>query len=280
MAKKKNPEEFQDEDDIPIEYGEPPSFEDPEDYVDNISDEELMGDVLKTRPRATDGVDSVIVVDGVPSVGTDRLEKLKNVIRKAFSKFGKLTNEHYPLDEEGKTKGYIFLEFANSTSAEQAVLSMNNYKLDRSHTFLVNLFSDFEKFENISEDWEEPVPRPVEDKGNQSDWLLDPDSIDQYSVIHDGGNRVSVFSNTLPEPTTVQSREKWTETYERWSPMGTYLATCHNKGIALWGGREFERMGRLSHVGVEFIDFSPCENYVVTFSPRLMNAEEPLAIII
>ncbi len=23
------------------------------------------------------------------------------------------------------------------------------------------------------------------------------------SVIHDGGNRVSVFSNTLPEPTTV-----------------------------------------------------------------------------
>ena len=31
-----------------------------------------MGDVLKTRPRATDGVDSVIVVDGVPSVGTDR----------------------------------------------------------------------------------------------------------------------------------------------------------------------------------------------------------------
>ena len=34
-----------------------------------------------------------------------RLEKLKNVIRKAFSKFGKLTNEHYPLDEEGKTKG-------------------------------------------------------------------------------------------------------------------------------------------------------------------------------
>jgi len=280
MAKKKNPEEFQDDDDIPIEYGEPPSFEDPEGYVDDISDEELMGDVLKTRPRATDGVDSVIVVDGVPAVGSDRLEKLKNVIRKAFSKFGKLTNEHYPLDEEAKTKGYIFLEFANSTSAEQAVLSMNNYKLDRSHTFLVNLFSDFEKFENISEDWEEPVPRSVEDKGNQRDWLLDPDSIDQYSVIHDGGNRVSVFSNTLPEPTTVQTREKWTETYERWSPMGTYLATCHNKGIALWGGRDFERMGRLSHVGVEFIDFSPCENYVVTFSPRLMNAEEPLAIII
>jgi hypothetical protein len=34
-----------------------------------------------------------------------RLEKLKNVIRKTYSKFGKLVNEHYPLDSEGKTKG-------------------------------------------------------------------------------------------------------------------------------------------------------------------------------
>jgi len=281
MAKKKNPEEFQnDEDDIPIEYGEPPSFEDPEDYEDDISDEELMGDVLKGRPRATDGVDSVIVVDGVPSVGTDRLEKLKNVIRKAFSKFGKLTNEHYPLDAEGKTKGYIFLEFGNATSAEQSVLSMNNYKLDRTHTFLVNLFSDFEKFEQISDEWEEPEPRPVEDKGNLRDWLLDTDSCDQYSVIHDGGNKTSVYYNTLPEPTSVQSREKWTETYVVWSPLGTFLATLHNKGIALWGGTDFQRMQRLSHTGVEFVDFSPQENYLVTFSPRAMQADEPLAIII
>ena len=36
-----------------------------------------MGDVLKTRPRATDGVDSVIVVDGVPAVGSDRLDTLQ-----------------------------------------------------------------------------------------------------------------------------------------------------------------------------------------------------------
>ena len=39
-----------------------------------------MGDVLKTRPRATDGVDSVIVVDGVPAVGTDRLVKDSEIL--------------------------------------------------------------------------------------------------------------------------------------------------------------------------------------------------------
>jgi len=44
-------------------------------------------------------------VDNVPTISPDRLEKLKNVIRKVFSKFGKIVTEHYPQDESGQTKG-------------------------------------------------------------------------------------------------------------------------------------------------------------------------------
>lgn len=65
---------------------------------------ELLGDVLKDQPQEADGIDSVIVVDNVPQVGPDRLEKLKNVIHKIFSKFGKIINEFYP-EADGKTKG-------------------------------------------------------------------------------------------------------------------------------------------------------------------------------
>ena len=53
--------------------------------------------------------------------------------------------------------------------------------------------------------------------------------------------------------------QNWTETYVRWSPKGTYLATLHHQGIALWGGEEFKRLMRFSHPGVQLIDFSPCE---------------------
>ncbi|XP_074058018.1 eukaryotic translation initiation factor 3 subunit B [Macrotis lagotis] len=81
------------------------SFSDPEGFVDDISEDELLGDVLKDRPQEADGIDSVIVVDNVPQVGPDRLEKLKNVIHKIFSKFGKITNDYYP-EEDGKTKGF------------------------------------------------------------------------------------------------------------------------------------------------------------------------------
>lgn len=68
------------------------------------SNTELLGDVLREQPQEADGIDSVIVVDNVPQVGPDRLEKLKNVIHKIFSKFGKITNEFYP-EADGKTKG-------------------------------------------------------------------------------------------------------------------------------------------------------------------------------
>lgn len=55
--------------------------------------------------------------------------------------------------------------------------------------------------------------------------------------------------------------QRWTETYVRWSPKGTYLATFHQRGIALWGGEKFKQIQRFSHQGVQLIDFSPCERY-------------------
>lgn len=68
----------------------------------------------------------------------------------------------------------------------------------------------------------------------------------------------------------------------RWSPLGTYLATFHAKGIALWGGEKFQQIVRFSHPGVQFIDFSPCEKYLVSFSPLADSraTDEPQAIII
>ena len=66
---------------------------------------ELLGDILVEKPRETTGTDRIIVVDNVPTISPDRLEKLKNVIRKVFSKFGKIVTEHYPQDENGQTKG-------------------------------------------------------------------------------------------------------------------------------------------------------------------------------
>lgn len=255
------------------------NFSDPEGYVDDVSEEELVADVIKEKPTEYDGFDSVIVVDHVPKVGPERLEKLQSVVKKIFQKFGKIRTEHYPMSD-GKTSGYVFLEYACSENALEAVKMANNYKLDKQHTFIVNQFSDFQKYENIPDEWEPPTPKPYKDMGNLRSWLLNNESYDQFSVIYEGGEKTSIFSNTPNQPALIEERSRWTETYVRWSPQGTYLATFHQKGIALWGGSKFEQIMKFSHPGVQLIDFSPCERYLVSFSPLLDSKEDPQAIII
>lgn len=61
--------------------------------------------------------------------------------------------------------------------------------------------------------------------------------------------------------------------------IGTYIATFHRKGIALWGGDEFNQIVKFTHEGVSYIDFSPCEKYLVTFSSMLAANDHPEAII-
>ena len=58
----------------------------------------------------------------------------------------------------------------------------------------------------------------------------------------------------------------WTDLYVSWSPLGTYLATLHRQGVRLWGGASWEAQQRFAHPLVKLIDFSPNENYMITWS--------------
>lgn len=259
---------------------EEPNFSDPEDFVDPLSEEVLLEDILRQKPKETDGVESVIVVDGVPQVGPERLAKLQSVINKIFGKFGSIVNEYYPKHENGQLKGYVFLEYSSPVNALEAVKTTNNYKLDKQHTLLVNLFTDFHKYEQISSDWTPPEPMPYENQGDLHYYLLEPDAYDQFGVVSGLGQSVQMWQNSQPEPTMIEERQNWTHTYVKWSPLGTFLATFHKQGVALWGGPNFLQYMKYMHFGVQFIDFSPCEKYLVTYSPQHDSNNEQKRLII
>lgn len=54
--------------------------------------------------------------------------------------------------------------------------------------------------------------------------------------------------------------------YVAWSPLGTFVATLHRQGVRLWGGPSWKPQQRFAHPLVKLIDFSPCEQYLVTWS--------------
>ena len=134
--------------------------------------------------------------------------------------------------------GYIFLEFSKHADAIEAIKGTNNYKLDKNHTFSVNLFSDFEKFENISDEWEPPKEEPYANQGDRKSFLLNESAHDQYSIVYHGGDKVGVFRNALPEAVQEEVRDRWTESYIRFVLFMFYLQSqcgifffCHSNFI-------------------------------------------------
>ncbi|PIK51603.1 putative eukaryotic translation initiation factor 3 subunit B-like [Apostichopus japonicus] len=138
--------------------------------------------------------------------------------------------------------------------------------------------------ENIPDDWQPPEKQSFVDHGNLKTWLMDPDCHDQYSVIYDGGETTAIFKNTPSEGVLVEARKRWTETFVRWSPLGSFLATMHQKNHRylnphlcnatmpkLVNQTLILKMALISH---------PVNRYMVSFSPVLGVNEEPLAIIV
>lgn len=249
-------------------------FSDEEGYKDDIPEEELVGDILLLKPTATEVEDSCVIVDGVPKVEEDRLPKLKTVLNKIWTKIGPIKSEEYPI-ENGKTKGYCFIEYANPKSAQEAILCLDGYKLDKAHTFSANSFADLDNFASKpDENWKTPETRPYKAFGNPKWWLENNKGRDQYIIQYGGtqtnaGEKVAVFWNKPndPENKPVVIKDRWTEATVQWSPRGTYIATYHTKGVALWAGPNFEQIARFPHENVRALDFSPCENYIVTYCP-------------
>jgi translation initiation factor 3 subunit B len=172
----------------------------------------------------------------------------------------------------------MFMELESVEDAIEAVKKGDNYRLDKSHVLAVNRFSDFDKFMATPEEYTPPVKEEYVAKPDLSFYLTDELGRDQFAVL--AGDETLVYWNNCKgvEPTAIEARSKWTESYLQWSPFGSYLASFHPMGVALWGGPKWERIERFTHQGVKLIDFSPQENYLVTWSPEATKNGENLRV--
>ncbi|CAG8605975.1 5784_t:CDS:2 [Acaulospora morrowiae] len=219
-----------------------------------------------------EGFDTIIVVDNVPIVDDSKKEKLLKLIRRIFRNAGEIKEGgiDMPMEVNPETgvltsKGYIFIEFETSEQANMAIKQYDRYPMDKTHYLAVNRFTEIDKYSQIEEEYKEPEEEKFVEKEHLRSWLTDSQARDQF-VLYRGEDVIILWNRKTEPPEEIYKRMYWTETYVQWSPLGTYLATFHRQGIALWGGPSWNKIIRFVHPGVKLIDFSPNERYLVTWS--------------
>eukprot|EP01012_Entosiphon_sulcatum_P040546 TRINITY_DN54217_c0_g1_i1.p1 TRINITY_DN54217_c0_g1~~TRINITY_DN54217_c0_g1_i1.p1 ORF type:complete len:652 (-),score=142.64 TRINITY_DN54217_c0_g1_i1:65-2020(-) len=218
-----------------------------------------------------DALNSCIVIDNLPVVTKEKYQKLQTLIsrivnHKELKEVGSVKRFELCQDAEGTTTGFAFVEYDNPSAAAKAQVKMNGQKLDKQHTLLVSLFTDWEKFKDTPDEYEEPEQVDFHPVTNLHSYLTDPSAREQYMVRY-GDDTEIVWNDPIAfgKQQIANKQKDWTDMIARWSPLGSYLATFHSQGIQLWGGEKFELQGRFPHAGVQLIDFSPKEKFLVTW---------------
>nr|OQO16648.1 Eukaryotic translation initiation factor 3 subunit B [Rachicladosporium sp. CCFEE 5018] len=259
-----------------------PSFDqlDPETGDYDAEDDIDFSDLKEQyEVRMEEGLDTFVVIDGLPKVDEDSKPKLVKFLLRKLTTAGKTKEDdvYMPLDEStGQTGGYAFVEYETSAQAAAAVKLLHGTPLDKKHTIAVNKLTDIERYGRegkIDETYHEPEIASFEEKEHLRWWLGDPEGRDQFIMFK--ADDVGVYWNERDDvPDQIVNRTGWTETFVQWSPKGTYLISMHAQGVQLWGGPNWSRQKRFMHPGANLVDVSPDERYITTWSHKAMEVQE------
>ena len=210
------------------------------------------------------------VLDNLPQVPQEKYEKLTAIVRKVVSASGRVPEGglNHPVDSAtGISKGFAFVEYETQEEARAAQQALDGYQLDKNHKFAAILFNDFDRLKNVPDAYTEPEPRPFQAPGDLGEWLSDRRGRDQFCIRYADEAEILWNDAAKQEPELVHSRAFWTEApFLVWSSRGTFVATLHLQGAAVWGGPDFRRIQRYAHPKAQQVAFSPCERYLYTFS--------------
>ncbi|TIB70164.1 hypothetical protein E3P77_00082 [Wallemia ichthyophaga] len=213
-------------------------------------------------------LDSIVVLDGMPIISPEKQSKLFKALTKAISAKAGIDvsdDQFYMPLNQGKSDGYIFLTLKSSNEANTLINKLDDSPFDSKHTFKINKFSQIDAYLNASDEYTEPTIPPHNPKDHLKSWLNDPRGRDQF-LTHLADDVQLNYNNRNNPPETTHSKHNWTNSYVSFSPQGTYIGTLHRQGVILYGGPNLSQVSRFAHPNVKLIDFSPKENYFITWS--------------
>lgn len=232
-------------------------------------------------PVLNESFDDTIIIDGLPKVDPAKAPKLLGFVEKKFEPY-KPVDLNLPTGPDNNSLGFIIMRMA-SPEAAKAALAMNGKPMDKIHTFAVFPFGEMDQYENVPEQYTplDPSAAAVKTAPYLQDYLLDQQAREQILLRfqddhHSHHTHISYIdahtdSILVPHFTadefTSQGKSLTTQ-QAGFSPKGSYMYTFHQKGIALWGGANYQRLTSINHPNAVELAFSPCERWIVTMSEQ------------
>jgi len=215
-----------------------------------------------------------VFICNVPKVTRAKYDKLMGVLAKLIdAKIGK--NEKFmPISEEtGSTEGFVIVTFETAEAADHAVNTLDGMQLDKNHVFNVIKFDKFDEITGRSEHFEPQRTLSYFQRGDFRQWLCDKKCREQLLLRYQQETEIYWHDTMAGYPVLCYGGERekkmkriWCDWRVQWSPRGSYLTTFHQQGIALWAGPEFTKRVRFSHESVKYIEFSPNEEFLLTWN--------------
>jgi len=231
-------------------------------------------DDLEEPPVMDESFPGTIMICGLPKVEQKKYDKLLSVVSKLIDKSG-ADNEKYMPFEEGTetTAGLVIVSFKKPEEAASAASNLDGFSLDKSHTFKVITMEEYDRIMNRSEEFEPKRTLNWFSRADFRQWLFDDKCREQILLRYQTDTEIHWHDTMAGGPVLCyggerekQAKKIWCDWKVQWSPQGSYLATFHQPGIALWAGPQFEKKVRFAHENVRHIQFSPTEDHILTWN--------------
>mmetsp|Transcript_25397 Transcript_25397/g.67481 ORF Transcript_25397/g.67481 Transcript_25397/m.67481 type:complete len:707 (-) Transcript_25397:283-2403(-) len=216
---------------------------------------------------------ATVVICNVPKVGQAKYQKLMGVLGKLIDKYGP-NEKDMPFNEETEqTEGFVIVTFEQQEAADNAVVQLDGMNLDKAHTFKVVKMDKFDEIVRRQDRFEPQRTLTTFSRADFRDWLGDKKCREQILLRYQSETEIRWHDTMAGEPVLCYGGERekrqkkvWCDWRVMWSPEGSYVATFHQQGIALWAGPDFTKKVRLPHSNVKEINFSPNEEYVLLWN--------------
>jgi len=250
------------------------------------------------RETFLEDIDGILVFTNLPKVKGERYQMLFRAVRKKLAERDVVWDEDIedflmPVGDEpqeisennppkGKTHGLAFVEFKNSEKANRILNELNGVKFDKNRNWSIQRWKDWLDSENIEEEFVPPSFEDFQSSEPVRQWLEDEEGRDQFLVrwldrdVHKtalywgdhrrgGMDLVTDFGPTIARI----GKQVFCVRQAEFSPLGSYILTRHDVGLKIWSqGRDnfWNEHCKLAHSGVSLWEWSPQENFLVTFN--------------